>query len=145
MRSHFDAAERAHPHFDEELGRLRFAMDIKHYSPTPDAPFAPEEPGYIVSSPCGRKWFIALEDVGRNYAEFRREADGLSAEEAKAEAETTRDTWHEWFIEQCVDWASVDSLGKLIARSQLLKTRPALDRARAGHEAEWVVVDLQVA
>jgi hypothetical protein len=87
-------------------------------------------PGYLVKSPCGRAWFVPLEKVGEDYADFLRQADGLSPEEAKKKSDENRDFWPTWFAEQCNLWGDIERLGTLVTKSTLFKTKAALDRRR---------------
>lgn len=92
--------------------------------------FIPQEPGFLVRSPCGREWFVPLEAVGRDYAEFLAEQDGLSPEAAAGESGKARDFWPTWFAEQCHMWVDVERLGRLVKTSTLFKTKKALDNRR---------------
>jgi hypothetical protein len=92
--------------------------------------FIPQEPGFLVRSPCGREWFVPLEAVGRDYAEFLVENDGLSPEEAARQSNEVRSFWPVWFAEQCYMWVDIDRLGRLVKTSTLFKTKKALDNRR---------------
>lgn len=89
-----------------------------------------QEPGFLVRGRCGRGWFVPLEAVGRDYAQFLEREDGMHPEAAKAAVNKVWDFWPTWFAEQCCDWATVEKLGKLIKGSVLFKTKKALDRHR---------------
>lgn len=87
--------------------------------------------GFRVEGACGRVWFVPLEAVGEDYAEFLEQADGLSPEEARRRSESSEDFWPRWFWEQCGTWGDVERLGRLERKSSLFKTKAALDRRRA--------------
>lgn len=116
--------------------------DNKHYSPTPDPEYVPAEPGFLVDSPCGRQWFVPLEAVGSDYAEFLEQADKMTPEEAKAKSEANRDFWPTWFAEQCAMWVDIDRLGKVVRRSSRFKSKKALDNARAGRYRDYKEVGI---
>ncbi len=86
--------------------------------------------GYLVPGACGREWFVPLERVGDDYAEFLAQADGLSAQDARKKSEENRDFWPTWFAEQCYLWCDIERLGFLVKESTLFKTKAALDRRR---------------
>lgn len=100
-----------------------------------DGPF--NEPGFEVQSPCGRAWFVPLEAVGRDYAEFLIEADGISAEDAADKVKNNQSFLPTWFDEQCTTWVDVERLGRLIQQSTLFKSKSALDNARGHHVQDY--------
>lgn len=112
-------------------------MTNKHYTPTADPVYVPTEPGFLVNSWCGRQWYVPLEAVGRDYAEFLEQADNLASEAAKAQAELNREWWPSWFAEQCYAWSDIERLGAQVRRSTLLKTKKALDRRRSRSVEEF--------
>lgn len=105
-------------------------MKNKHYTRTADPVYVPTEPGFLVDSLCGRQWFVPLEEVGRDYANFLAEADGLTPAAAKAKAELDREHWPSWFTALCDEWCDIEGMGWLVRRSTLFKTKSALDRLR---------------
>ena len=90
----------------------------------------PVMPGYLVRGACGREWFVPLERVRDDYADFLMAADKLAIEDAMTKANEDRDFWHTWFYEQCYEWADIERLGRLVKTSSLFKTKAALDRRR---------------
>ena len=58
------------------------------------------EIGFDVRSPCGRTWFVPLETVHKDYADFLVEQDGLSMGEAMAQAGGDQENLAVWFAEQ---------------------------------------------
>jgi hypothetical protein len=90
----------------------------------------PVMPGYLVRGACGREWFVPLERVRDDYADFLMEADKLAAEDAMVKANANRDFWHTWFYEQCYEWSDIERLGRLVKTSAMFKTKAALDRRR---------------
>lgn len=97
--------------------------------------------GFRVPSPCGREWFVPIEAVGHDYAEFLAQADGLSPDAAAAKAEENREWWPTWFAEQCNSWADIDRLGILSqSGAPIFKTKKALDRLRGRHRVEYAEV-----
>lgn len=107
-----------------------------------DTPFVATEPGFLVDSPCQRQWFVPLAAVGRDYAEFLEQADGLSPEAAQKEAEANRGFWPTWFAEQCNYWSDVERLGRLVRKSTLFKTKEALNRRRPRHVEDYTEIDI---
>lgn len=102
----------------------------------------PEGPGFIVRSPCGREWFVSLGAVGKDYAEFLMEADGIAPSDAIATAERERGFWPTWFVEQCLHWGDIEQLGVLTKASRLFKTKAALDRRRGRYAEEYHYVEM---
>lgn len=96
-----------------------------------------QEPGFLVRGHCGREWFVPLEAVGRDYAQFLERADGMTMAEAEAATNKVRGFWPTWFAEQCHDWPTIERLGKLVKTSALFKTKKALDRHRGAFIAEY--------
>ncbi len=90
----------------------------------------PVMPGYLVRGACGREWFVPLERVRDDYADFLMTADKLTIEDAMTKANENRDFWHTWFYEQCYEWSDIERLGRLVKTSNLFKTKAALDRRR---------------
>lgn len=90
----------------------------------------PVMPGYLVRGACGREWFVPLERVRDDYADFLMTADKLAIEDAMTKANENRDFWHTWFYEQCYEWVDIERLGRLVKTSSLFKTKAALDRRR---------------
>ena len=90
----------------------------------------PVMPGYLVRGACGREWFVPLERVRDDYADFLMTAYKLTIEDAMTKANENRDFWHTWFHEQCYYWADIERLGRLVKTSSLFKTKAALDRRR---------------
>ena len=90
----------------------------------------PVMPGYLVRGACGREWFVPLERVRDDYADFLMTADKLAIEDAMTKANENRDFWHTWFYEQCYEWSDIERLGRLVKTSNLFKTKAALDRRR---------------
>ena len=90
----------------------------------------PVMPGYLVRGACGREWFVPLERVRDDYADFLMIVDKLTSEDAMTKANENRDFWHTWFHEQCYEWSDIERLGRLVKTSNLFKTKAALDRRR---------------
>jgi hypothetical protein len=107
-----------------------------------DTPFVATEPGFLVDSLCGRQWFVPLTAVGRDYAEFLEQADGLSREEAQAQSDKDPSFWPTWFAEQCTHWEDVERLGRLVRYSTLFKTKAALDRRRSRSVEDYTEVGI---
>lgn len=93
--------------------------------------------GFLVHSNCGREWFVPLEAVGQDYAEFLMSADGLSEEAAAAQVHRSQDFLQTWFAEQCNTWIDVERLGVLTKKSTLFKTKAALDRRRSRNVEDY--------
>lgn len=91
-----------------------------------------QEPGFRVPSPCGRVWFVPLEAVAADYADFLVQNDGLSPEDARRQVERCPEFLPTWFAEQCCHWVDVERMGRLEVKSTLFKTKAALDRRRGG-------------
>lgn len=87
-------------------------------------------PGFRVTSPCGRVWFVPLDAVGQDYADFLKDADALSPEAARRKAEQNKAFWPTWFAEQCTLWVDIERLGTLVYRPAEPKTLAALNRRR---------------
>lgn len=96
-----------------------------------------QEPGFLVRGYCGREWFVPLEAVGLDYAQFLEREDGMSSAAAEAVANKVRGFWPTWFAEQCQDWSTIEELGRLVKTSTLFKTKKALDRHRGAVVAEY--------
>ncbi len=88
------------------------------------------EPGFLVSSPCQRQWFVPFAAVARDYADFLVCADKLSQEDALSKVDENLEFVPTWFYEQCACWVDIERLGRLVRKSTLFKTKPALDRRR---------------
>lgn len=86
--------------------------------------------GYLVRGACGREWFVPLERVRDDYADFLMQVDKLTCKDAMTKANVDRDFWHTWFFEQCYLWEDIERLGKIVKTSSLFKTKAALDRRR---------------
>ena len=87
-------------------------------------------PGYLVRGACGREWFVPLERVRDDYADFLMAADNLTHDAAMGKANENRAFWHTWFHEQCCYWVDIERLGELVKTSSLFKTKASLDRRR---------------
>ncbi len=96
-------------------------------------PLTFDEPGYLVTSPCGRQWFVPMTAVAEDYAEFRKQVDKLSAEEAAQEAIAQADFLPTWFYEQFSEWVDIERCGRLVTSSTKFKTKRALDRYRGDY------------
>lgn len=103
----------------------------------------PKDPGFLVRSRCGRSWFVPLEAVGRDYAKFLEEQDGMSPEKAMEASSKERDFWPSWFAEQCCDWSTIESLGILVEKSALPKTKKALDRLRTSRVEDYEEIEIE--
>lgn len=88
--------------------------------------------GYLVKGKCGREWFVPIEKVGEDYADFLAQADCLTPEDALKKSNLNRDFWPVWFAEQCYLWGDIERLGTLVKKTGLFKTKAALDRCRGG-------------
>lgn len=102
----------------------------QHEALPPSTALAHGEPGFLVSSPCERQWFVPFVAVAGDYADFLVQADGLSRADALAKVRLNLEFVPTWFYEQCASWADVERLGRLTQRSTLFKTKSALDRRR---------------
>lgn len=103
------------------------------------------EPGFLVKSPCGREWFVPIEAVSNDYAEFLVQADGLTMSAATIQAEKGKDFLPTWFAEQCNMWSDIDRLGRLTKKSSMYKTKSALNRFRGSygnHIRDYVEIGL---
>jgi len=83
----------------------------------------PVMPGYLVRGACGREWFVPLERVRDDYADFLMTADKLTPEDAMTKADENRDFWHTWFFEQCYEWSDIERLGRLVKTSSLAQSQ----------------------
>ena len=95
------------------------------------------EPGFLVSSRCGRQWFVSLDAVGKDLADFYVQHDKLSPQEAALKVLEQKDFLPTWFAEQFNYWESIEMLGKLVTKSTLFKTKAALDRRRGSYDANY--------
>ena len=105
---------------------------------------APEVPGYMVSSPCGRQWFVSLDAVAKDYAQFLVQADHLTPQAAAAKVDENRDFLPTWFAEQVSTWEDIEFLGRLVTKSKLFKTKAALDRRRGSYCGDYAAETAQV-
>jgi hypothetical protein len=94
---------------------------------TPDNPFG--QPGFEVKSPCGRVWFVPLEQVRRDYAAFLQQVDGLGHDAAMAKVAENEEFVPTWFCEQ-FDWRDVARLGQLVQDASAEAVARALDFVR---------------
>lgn len=102
--------------------------------PNPDNPFG--EPGFEVKSPCGRVWFVPLEKVRLDYAEFLQQADGLDKAAAMSKVAQNEEFVPTWFHEQ-FDWSDVTRHGRLVQEASPEAIARALDflRDNSGYSA----------
>lgn len=82
----------------------------KFGSTLPPLPATLSGKGFEVRSPCGRAWFVPVEMVERDYAEFLVHADGLSGEAALKQACDDDDFAQTWFCEQYI-WEEAERDG----------------------------------
>lgn len=92
----------------------------------------PGEAGFEVRSPCGRAWFVPLEQVQLDYAAFLQETDGIDAEAARSKAAAVGGFMRTWFSEQ-FDWNDAVTCGRQIKEASPEDIVRALDfyRSRA--------------
>ena len=95
------------------------------------------EPGFLVSSRCGRQWFVSLDAVGKDLAHFYVQNDNLSPQEAALKVLEEKDFLPTWFAEQLNFWEIIEMRGKLVTKSTLFKTKAALDRRRGSYDANY--------
>lgn len=98
---------------------------------TGENPFG--QPGFSVKSPCGRVWFVPLEQVREDYAQFLQQADGLSQSEARARVAKNEEFVPTWFYEQ-FDWSDVASRGQLVVQANPADIERALNFLRDNAE-----------
>jgi hypothetical protein len=91
------------------------------------------EPGFEVRSPCGRAWFVPLEQVREDYAEFLKQVDGLDDEAARSEVARNESFVPTWFYEQFA-WADILARGKLVKEATAEDIVRALDFLRANSD-----------
>lgn len=87
------------------------------------------QPGFSVKSPCGRVWFVPLEQVRQDYAQFLMQADGLSNSEALAKVAENEEFVPTWFYEQ-FSWADVVARGQLVVQASPADIEYALNFVR---------------
>jgi hypothetical protein len=90
-------------------------------------------PGFKVTSPCGREWFVPESAVIGDYATYLEEQDRLSKADAQAQALAECDV-ECWFAEQ-FRWTDVKTHGVLIKSASAEDIERALDayQDRAGN------------
>lgn len=113
-----------------------FPGGTRQHEASPQAEtLAGAEPGFFVSSPCQRQWFVPFAAVARDYADFLVAMDKLSPEKALAKVDENLEFVPTWFYEQCNSWSDIERLGRLVQTSPLFKTKSALDRRRGAFGA----------